>query len=317
MIRQGRVEVNGAIVMALPAFVDTSRDRVVVDGKTVWKPPRARSRGPEAQAAAEAAAAKRAEAEGEPAPAELARSGAKGGVDEQGDPIGGSAAPRRLYVLLSKPARVMTTLRDDAGRTTIADLVKHPAGLRLYPVGRLGFHMSGLVLMTNDGELAHRLTHASFGIKRTYRVWVRGHMSDEQLAEVRRTIGLVAGAARRRRQGPAPVGAAEDSEDFRVELVEHTGDAGMAGRPELEGPGRVSGVKTVLDIELSAARDAKIDLLLAQAGCKFARLSQVALGPLRLAAVAQGAWRELLPGEVAALRRAVGLPTGHKARSGR
>lgn len=296
MIRRGRVEVNGAVVTDLPAFVDTLRDRIAVDGKTVWKPKPARTPRPEG-------------AEGDGA-----------GWPAGGEAAGPAAAPRparagrgpvarRIYLLVSKPPRVVTTLRDEAGRATIADLVKHPAGARLYPVGRLGFHMSGLVLMTNDGELAHRLTHARFGVRRTYRVWVRGHMSQEQLEEVRRTMALVSGAARRRRGGPAAGGSGDDL-GATVTLVEHTGDAEQAGQPEAEGPGRVSGVKTVLDIEIGAARDAKIDMLLAQAGCKFARLSQVALGPLRLTAVPQGAWRELTTGEVAALYRAVGLRHG-------
>jgi 23S rRNA pseudouridine2605 synthase len=307
MIRRGRVEVNGAVVTDLPAFVDTLRDRIAVDGKTVWKPKPARSPRPAGAEGdgpgweAEGVGAEPAEPAGPAGPARAPRAGR-------------GAVARRIYLLVSKPPRVVTTLRDEAGRATIADLVKHPAGARLYPVGRLGFHMSGLVLMTNDGELAHRLTHARFGVRRTYRVWVRGHMSQEQLEEVRRTMALVSGAARRRRAG-----AALDSGDgpgATVTLVEHTGDAEQAGQPESEGPGRVSGVKTVLDIEIGAARDAKIDMLLAQAGCKFARLSQVALGPLRLTAVPQGAWRELTTGEVAALYRAVGLRHGGGAGEG-
>lgn len=77
------------------------------------------------------------------------------------------------YVMLNKPRGYVTTLKDEKGRPTVAQLVES-TGIRLYPVGRLDFDSEGLLLMTNDGETANRLAHPSHGVKKTYHVWVSG-----------------------------------------------------------------------------------------------------------------------------------------------
>ena len=113
MILDGRVEVNGHPITELPAFVHPGQDRVSVDGRPLARP----ERGPR---------------------------GRSGRMD-------------RVYVMLNKPDNTLGTTRDDleykkGGRRTVVDLVEHPSGARLFPVGRLDFHSTGLVLMTNDGE---------------------------------------------------------------------------------------------------------------------------------------------------------------------
>jgi len=141
-IMDGKVFVNGKRVDRLPACVNPNEDRVVVAGREV---------------------SLRA----------LVREGARGEV-----------GPRRWYVMVNKPERYLTSTADVEGeirgseRKTVMDLVKMPGMGRLVPVGRLEFHASGLVLLTNDGELVNRLTHARYGVSKTYRVWVRGGLDE-------------------------------------------------------------------------------------------------------------------------------------------
>ncbi len=87
---------------------------------------------------------------------------------------------RHRYVVLHKPAGVMTTMRDPAGRRTVAALVS-PGGGRVVPVGRLDYDTSGVLLLTNDGELAHVLTHPRYGVEKTYRAVVRGRLQGEDV----------------------------------------------------------------------------------------------------------------------------------------
>lgn len=82
-----------------------------------------------------------------------------------------------IYYLVHKPRQVVSTVTDPEGRRTVVSLV--PGGSRLYPVGRLDYDSEGLMLLTNDGELAHHLTHPSFEIEKTYRVLVKGVISDK------------------------------------------------------------------------------------------------------------------------------------------
>ncbi len=272
MIRDGRVSVNDLVVTDLPCFVRAG-DRILVDGRRV-----VRARGEQ--------------------------EGARG--------AGGGGGERLIYLMVFKPPRVVTSMADEAGRVTIAELVRHPAELRVYPVGRLGFHASGLVLMTNDGDLAHRLTHARYGVSRTYRVWARGEMSRQQAQELEQSLArMLRSAAYRkglgaRRFGGETLEPSRAGAPVKVEVVDRAGITERAGE-SLEQGGRLGGLKTVIDVTLTGARDSRLDLLLAQGGCKAVRMMQVGLGPLRLSGVAAGQWRELRRGEVLALRRAAGL----------
>ncbi len=97
---------------------------------------------------------------------------------------------KRVYVLFNKPARVLAATQDEPGadRQTIASLVKHPSGARLYPVGRLEYDAMGLVLLTNDGDLTHRLTHPRYGVARRYEATVNGPVSPELLRQLERDL---------------------------------------------------------------------------------------------------------------------------------
>src|ERR671930_2627183 len=117
------------------------------------------------------------------------------------------------YVLLHKPAGTVTTARDPQGRATVVDLVDHPA--RVVPVGRLDADTTGALLLTNEGELAHRLAHPSYEVEKVYEAEVEGEPSDEALRRLREGVDLDDGRtapARVRRLGPS-----------RLELALHEG----------------------------------------------------------------------------------------------
>lgn len=193
---------------------------------------------------------------------------------------------RRVYVMLHKPAGTVVTAADEPGfdRRTVLDLVDHPAAPRLFPVGRLDFDSTGLVLLTNDGDLANRLTHPRYGVPKTYHVLVRGDL-DEAAVEAIRTKFRV--AARRgddqapRRPGPP---------------------ASRGPAPEVTILRRSEG-KTVLQITLREARNRQLRDLLQYMGMPVKKLARVAIGPLQLRGLALGAWRELTRSEIQALRR--------------
>ena len=127
---------------------------------------------------------------------------------------GEAVAKQKLaYVLLHKPAGVVTTARDPQGRPTVVELVEHPA--RVVPVGRLDADTTGALLLTNDGALAHRLAHPRYGVEKVYEVDVEGEPSDEALRRLAEGVELDDGRtapAIARRLGPS-----------RIELILHEG----------------------------------------------------------------------------------------------
>lgn len=133
-------------------------------------------------------------------------------VQLDGQPV--AAEPERVVYAVNKPPGVVSTARDPQGRPTVVSLV--PSELRLYPVGRLDIDTAGLILLTNDGELAHRLTHPSFEVPKTYWVKVGGApVSEPELRALRDGVELEDGRtapARVRRLGPG-----------RLELTIHEG----------------------------------------------------------------------------------------------
>lgn len=192
-----------------------------------------------------------------------------------------SKPERRVYLMLNKPARTLSTSRDEpgAGRRTVVGIVDHPAAPRLFPVGRLDFEATGLVLLTNDGELANRLTHPRYGVARTYHAVVKGDINEDMLAEIEKGLRRYERRNAKARPGTPPA---------RVEL--------SVARRE---PGR-----TVLEVSLVRGPLKELMSLLKTYGCVVRSLERVALGPLTLRGVARGQWRELDRKEVGELRRA-------------
>jgi pseudouridine synthase len=199
-------------------------------------------------------------------------------VTVKGRPV--AKTERHVYVMLYKPRNTVSTVSDPDERRTVADLVDHPSGVRLYPVGRLDYDSMGLVLMTNDGELANAVTHPRYGIHKTYRVIVRGQLTDDHIERLQRGIFLAARESGKT-VGAERVGAAD------IEVV----------RSERE--------RTIVDITLTEGRNRQIRRLLASVGCHVKKLTRTRMGPLSLKGLAIGEWRELTKPELDALRKAV------------
>lgn len=199
-----------------------------------------------------------------------------------------SRAPERVYVMLHKPERILCTTRDqtpidEGGRRTVMDLVEHPSGVRLYPVGRLDYHATGIVLLTNDGELTNRLTHARYGVSQTFRVWVAGDVTGDVLDMLRRRVG---------KRGVLDE-QGQDTGGVRVDITPGT---------ELD-TGDVS-ESTVLEITVREGRRESIADMLLASGCPVKKMVRVAVGPLRMKGVGSGKWRNLTREEVALLEDA-------------
>lgn len=191
--------------------------------------------------------------------------------------------PERLvYVMLNKPGKTLTTVEDEPGaaRRTVLDLVNHPSGVRLFPVGRLDFDTRGLVLLTNDGELANELTHPKFGVEKTYHAVVKGYLAEEALEQLEKGIYLA-----ERREGRT-VGAVRASH-VKLRIIKRDRE------------------RTVLEVTLEEGRNRQVRRMLAAVGCPVKKLERVAMGPLKLKGLATGEWRELTRTELQMLRRAV------------
>jgi 23S rRNA pseudouridine2605 synthase len=180
---------------------------------------------------------------------------------------GNAVAPQRLaYVLLHKPAEVVTTARDPQRRPTVVDLVRHEA--RVVPVGRLDADTTGAILLTNDGPLAHRLAHPRYGVEKVYDVEVEGDPNEDQLRRLREGVELDDG-----RTAPA---RAKRLEPNRLELAIHEG------------------------------RKHQVKRMCAAVGLPVTRLHRPGYAGLELGDLPAGEWRELTEEEVQQLRRATG-----------
>ncbi|NQT40792.1 MAG: rRNA pseudouridine synthase [Planctomycetes bacterium] len=198
-------------------------------------------------------------------------------VDPQRQAIhldGQSLKPRRrVHFMVHKPPGVVSTHRDPGGRPRVVDLVPD-RGQRLFTVGRLDMSSEGLILVTNDGQLANRLAHPRYEVSKTYRVVVAGQPTREVLAKIRHGVRLAEGV-------------------FRIAGVK------IKSRHKQS---------TLLEIELREGRNREIRRVLARVGHKVLRLTRIALGPLRLGELPQGAHRPLTRDELRALKAAATTP---------
>ena len=184
-------------------------------------------------------------------------------IELDGAPIG--VRPDLVHYLLNKPAGVVTTADDPQGRPTVVGLV--PAEPRVFPVGRLDVDTEGLLLLTNDGELAHRLTHPSFGVEKEYVAELEGSPSRAALRRLREGVELDDGTT-----APARAALLEPSV---VRLTVHEG------------------------------RNRQVRRMCDAVGHPVVRLIRTRIGPLADRSLAPGAWRELTGDEVRSLQRAV------------
>lgn len=214
LIREGRVEVDGAVVTELGTRVDRQKQEIRIDGERLPK-------------------------------------------------------PKLVYFAVHKPEGVVSTARDPSGRPRITDLLPPDIG-RVFPVGRLDMSSDGLILLTNDGELAQQLTHPSHGVPKIYQVQVAGQPDAEVLAQLRKGMHLAEGFAR--------------VANVRIKSTRKK--------------------STVLEMVLEEGRNREIRRLLARVGHKVQRLTRIAVGPVRLGELPPGAYRPLKPEEITALKAA-------------
>jgi 23S rRNA pseudouridine2605 synthase len=188
------------------------------------------------------------------------------------------AEPHEVHAL-NKPAGVVSTARDTHGRPTVVQLVR--SRRRLYPVGRLDADTTGLILLTNDGELADRLTHPRYGMKKVYRARIQpARLSPRALEALRRGVELEDGRT-------APAGVRQPA------------------------PG-------VLELTIREGRKRQVRRMVEAVGHRVVELERVAFGPLGLRGLEQGKSRRLTKGEVERLRRATEpRPDRRPARGGR
>lgn len=258
LILDGRIHVNGKQITQLPCFVDAD-DVVTFDGM----------------------------------PVQLQ-------LEQKTELRAQVAEDKRTYLLVNKPKGMITTTRDPDGRTNVMQLVPHSIRERdrLFPVGRLDADSTGLLLLTNDGDLAFQLTHPKFGVTKEYRVLTTGLAGDEQIAKLKKGMYLMtpdtSGQIKNKR-------ASLES----VRIIKRYVD-------------RNRGDRTMLSIQLREGQNREVRRLLARVGLKVRELERVGIGPLRAAELKPGQCKLLGKRDVDKLRSAVlSMPSERTARTSR
>jgi 23S rRNA pseudouridine2605 synthase len=185
-----------------------------------------------------------------------------------------------VYILMNKPRDTITTTSDEKGRKTVIDLVEHATGQRVYPVGRLDRNTTGLILLTNDGDLANRLMHPSYKVRKVYDVETSRILTDDELGMLRTGIPL--------EDGPAKA--------YRI-----------TRHPQF---------LNVVTLSMHEGRNRIVRRMMEALGVEVLSLDRVGYGPLQKKGLRVGRWRNLRKAEINELRRMVRLlPMEHLDRS--
>ena len=186
-------------------------------------------------------------------------------VEINGAEVGG--AQKLEYVLINKPLGMVTTVEDDRDRLTVMDVVKD-IDARLFPVGRLDYNTSGALIMTNDGDMAYRLTHPKHEVYKTYRALVKGVLSNERAARLRRGVdigGVVTSPA-------------------KVKILKGTQHS------------------TLVEIAIHEGKNRQVRKMFAAVGNPVQELERVAIGEVRLGHLKPGHYRKLTREEIEYLK---------------
>ena len=187
-------------------------------------------------------------------------------VEVNGTPV--LFSEKKVYVALNKPLGYVTTMKDEHDRPIVAELVADMPE-RLFPVGRLDYNTSGLLIMTNDGDMAYKLTHPKHEVTKTYRARVAGYLSDAKIAKLRRGVdigGFITSRA-------------------RVEVVKQMERS------------------TVVEIEIHEGKNRQVRKMFKAVGCPVQELERVAIGTIRLGRLRPGHYRKLTKEEIEYLTR--------------
>jgi len=173
-----------------------------------------------------------------------------------------------VYLLLNKPKGFLTTIRDDFKRPTVLDLI-HEIKERIFPVGRLDYDSEGVLLLTNDGDLAYRLTHPRFQIPRIYRVKVRGEVPERGIKDLKKGVKL------------------EDGSLAKGEAI--------LLKKEKE--------KTTIKLKLTEGKKREVKRIFKALGYEVEQLERLSFAGITTKGLKKGEWRHLLPKEVSNLRK--------------
>lgn len=208
------------------------------------------------------------------APATLGQSVDPGAdrVTLDGDPV---LRDSKVYIVLNKPKGVITTAHDTHDRQTVLDIIEGVRA-RVFPVGRLDFDVAGMLLLTNDGELSHRLTHPSFGVEKVYLAWVEGRVAPGAVQKLCAGVDLDDG-----RTAPA-----------KAAILKHVRDA------------------TLVRIVVHEGRKRLIKRMCSAVGHPVRDLFRVAFGGVSAEELQPGEWRYLSGEELARLQKLTGLGNG-------
>ena len=184
------------------------------------------------------------------------------------------------YILMNKPAGVITAVADDRGRKTVVDLVASDE--RVFPVGRLDYNTEGVLLLTNNGELAYRLAHPKFEIDKIYQAWVDGHVQEDTLQKLRQGVFIHRG-------------------------VKVSGEVSILER---------KANRTLVDIRIHEGKKRQVKRMMKSVGHAVLHLERTRFAGLEVNGLEKGQWRELTPQEVDTLYRITGLKGKSYASSG-
>lgn len=175
---------------------------------------------------------------------------------------------KNIYIIMNKPKGYVTTVSDEYSRKTVLDLVKDVKE-RVYPIGRLDYDTSGLLLLTNDGELAYKLIHPKFEVVKTYIATVKGKPTEEELEKFRNGLEI----------------DRYITSDAEIEILSNTND------------------KSVVKIQIHEGKNRQIRKMCDEIGHPVTSLKRIAIGELELGTLKKGCWRFLRENEIEYLKR--------------
>jgi pseudouridine synthase len=180
-----------------------------------------------------------------------------------------------VVIALHKPRGVVSTVRDPEGRPTVMDLV--PKNFRLFPVGRLDFNSEGLILLTNDGDLAQHISHPKFEVPKVYDVKIRGNLDDSKISHLRKGVKTEEGR-------------------FKGAEVLEVRDVTREGTKKFQ-----------VQIKVYEGKNHQVRKMFDAIKCRVIRLKRTMIGPISLKGIPRGGFRMLPRQDVEKLRKAVGL----------